>query len=49
MQFVNCGETIKQEIKEETEIDDESNPLADPLTVKTNIVKTLILKVVKLV
>ena len=35
IQFVDCGETIKLEIKEETETDDELNPLADPLTVKT--------------
>jgi len=35
IKFVDCGETIKLEIKEENEIDDEMNALADPLTVKS--------------
>merc|ERR1719419_449573 len=35
IQFVDCGETIKLEIKEESEAEDEMNPLEDPLTVKS--------------
>ena len=35
IQFVDCGETIKLEIKEESETEDEMNPLEDPLTVKS--------------
>ena len=35
IQFVDCGETIKLEIKEENEIEDEKNPLEDPLSVKS--------------
>ena len=32
IQFVDCGETIKQEIKEESDTADEINTLDDPLT-----------------
>merc|ERR1711922_82220 len=35
IEFVDCGETIKLEIKEENETEDEMNPLDDPLTVKS--------------
>ena len=35
IQFVDCGETIKLEIKEESETEDEMNTLEDPFTVKS--------------
>ena len=35
IEFVDCGETIKLEIKEENETEDEMNTLEDPLTVKS--------------
>ena len=35
IQFVDCGETIKQEIKEESDTADEINTLDDPLTVNS--------------
>ena len=35
IEFVDCGETIKLEIKEENETDDEMKTLEDPLTIKT--------------
>ena len=35
IEFVDCGETIKQEIKEESETEDEINPLDDSLAMKS--------------
>merc|ERR1719427_1131024 len=35
IQFVDCGETMKQEIKEESDTGDEINTLDDPLTVNS--------------
>ena len=42
IQFVDCGETIKQEIKEETETEVEMKTLEDVLTVKSEICEDIV-------
>ena len=42
IQFVDCGETLKQEIKEESDTADEINTVEDPLTVNSELCQDIV-------